>query len=120
MILTISHKIYLAAADQTLIVTSYGKIGSDLNALNLTSWIATSYFLTLSSCQPLYGKLSDIFGRKHALLSAYLIFGLGGLFCGLARTMPELIAARVRSFDRLSSRSLTSPYRSSKGLEEEG
>lgn len=55
-----------------------------------------SYFLTLSSFQPLYGKLSDIFGRKSCLLFAYAIFGLGCLWCGLARNMNELIVARVR------------------------
>ena len=55
-----------------------------------------SYFLTLTSFQPLYGKLSDIFGRKAALQSGYAIFGLGCILCGLARNMNELIAARVR------------------------
>ena len=54
-----------------------------------------SYFLTLTAFQPLYGKLSDIFGRKACLLFAYAVFGLGCLFCGLARTMPQLIAARA-------------------------
>ncbi|KAJ5774202.1 hypothetical protein N7457_009098 [Penicillium paradoxum] len=91
----ISLGIFLAAADQTIIMASYGQIGSDLKALNLTSWIATSYFLTLTSFQPLYGKLSDIFGRKPCLLFAYAIFGIGCLFCGLARNIHELIAARV-------------------------
>ena len=97
-------------------MSSYGKIGSELKALNNTSWIATAYvplwyfkaheyvliacvlaryFLTLTSFQPLYGKLSDIFGRKSALLFGYAIFGIGCLFCGLARNMNELIAARV-------------------------
>lgn len=42
---------------------SYGRIGTELNALSRTSWIATAYFLTLTSFQPLFGKLSDIFGR---------------------------------------------------------
>ncbi|MCJ1373392.1 hypothetical protein MMC20_004620 [Loxospora ochrophaea] len=87
--------IFLAAADQTIIVSSYGIIGSDLKALNNTSWVATSYFLTLTSIQPLYGKLSDIFGRKPALLFGYAVFGTGCLFCGLARNMSELIAARA-------------------------
>ena len=92
---SISIGIFLAAADQTIIVASYGKIGSDLNSLSNTSWIATAYFLTLTSIQPLYGKLSDIFGRKSCLLFAYAIFGLGCLFCGLAGNMNELIAARA-------------------------
>ena len=77
-------------------MASYGQIGSDLKALNLTSWIATSYFLTLTSFQPLYGKLSDIFGRKGCLLFSYAVFGLGCVCCGLARDINELIAARVR------------------------
>lgn len=87
--------IFLSAADQTLIVSSYGQIGSELEALNLTSWIATAYFLTLTSFQPLYGKLSDIFGRKACLLFAYAVFGIGCLCCGLAQTMQQLIAARA-------------------------
>jgi MFS family permease len=98
---TISHndrQIFLAAIDQTIIVASYGKIGSELNALNLTSWIATSYFLTLTSFQPLYGRLSDIFGRKSCLIFAYVVFGAGGLFCGLAQNINQLIAGRVRLF----------------------
>ncbi|KAI9766621.1 MAG: hypothetical protein M1840_006432 [Geoglossum simile] len=87
--------IFLSAMDQTVVVSSYGTIGSELKALNNTSWIATAYMLTISSFQPLYGKLSDIFGRKHALLFAYAVFGIGCLFCGLARNMNELIAARA-------------------------
>ena len=54
------------------------------------------YFITLTAFQPLYGKMSDIFGRKSALLFAYAIFGLGCLFCGLARNLNELVAARVK------------------------
>ncbi|PGH32734.1 hypothetical protein GX50_04447 [[Emmonsia] crescens] len=91
----LSIGVFLGAADQTIIVSSYGKIGSDLQALNLTSWIATSYFLTLTSFQPLYGRLSDIFGRKACLLFAYCVFGIGCVCCGLARNIKELIAARV-------------------------
>ena len=87
--------IFLGSADQTIIVSSYGKIGSDLDALNLTSWIATAYFLTLTAFQPLYGKLSDIFGRKGCLLFAYTIFGTGCVLCGLAQNMEQLILARA-------------------------
>lgn len=61
------------------------------------------YLLTVTSFQPLYGKLSDIFGRKQALLFAYSVFGIGALLCGLARNMNELIAARVSAkVNRLS------------------
>ncbi|KAI9894901.1 MAG: hypothetical protein M1814_000121 [Vezdaea aestivalis] len=87
--------VFLASADQTLIVSSYGVIGSDLKALNNTSWIASAYFLTLTAFQPLYGKISDIFGRKNALLSAYIIFGIGALACGFAQNIQQLVAARA-------------------------
>ncbi|KAF1831847.1 multidrug resistance protein fnx1 [Decorospora gaudefroyi] len=87
--------VFLSAADQTLVVTTFGTIGTDLHALSSTSWIATSYYLTLSAFQPLYGKLSDIFGRKECLLTAYLIFGIGSVGCGLSRSIGELIAARA-------------------------
>ena len=92
---SLSIGIWLVALDQTLVVSTYGTIGSDLQSLNNTSWIATAYFLTLTSIQPLYGKLSDIFGRKTCILFAYFVFGLGCLFCGLAQTMEQLIMARV-------------------------
>lgn len=88
-------QVFLAAADQTLVVSTYGIIGTELHALSSTSWIATGYFLTLSAFQPVYGKLCDIFGRKQCLLFAYLIFGIGCTFCGLARNMGELIVARA-------------------------
>ncbi|KAJ4157991.1 uncharacterized protein LMH87_008538 [Akanthomyces muscarius] len=84
----------LSAVDQLITLASYTKMGNDLNALNSVSWIATSYFLTLTSCQPLYGKLSDIFGRKECLLFAYAVFGLGCLGCGLAQSMVQLCVAR--------------------------
>lgn len=81
--------------DNTIVVSTYGAIGTELNALNKTSWIATAYLLTTTAFQPLFGKLSDIFGRKSSLLFSYTVFGLGCLCCGLSRTMPQLIAARA-------------------------
>jgi MFS family permease len=53
------------------------------------------YFLTLAAFQPVYGKLSDIFGRKQCLLFAYVVFGVGSTCCGLAKNMSQLIAARA-------------------------
>ncbi|KAF2663551.1 vacuolar basic amino acid transporter 2 [Microthyrium microscopicum] len=87
--------VLLAAADQTIIVSTYGKIGSELGALNKTSWIANAYFLTLTAFQPLSGKLSDIFGRKECLMFAYIIFGLGSLFCGISQNINQLIVSRA-------------------------
>ncbi|KAI0081600.1 member of the major facilitator superfamily [Panus rudis PR-1116 ss-1] len=80
-----------------IVASSYAAIGSELDALQSTSWIATAYMLTTTSFQPLYGKLSDIFGRKACLLFAYFTFALGCLLCGLSRNITELIAARAFS-----------------------
>ncbi|GBE88178.1 Vacuolar membrane amino acid uptake transporter fnx2 [Sparassis crispa] len=87
--------IFLVAMDQTIVTATYASIGSQFESLQNTSWIATGYMLTLTSFQPLYGKLSDIFGRKACLIFAYAVFALGSLFCGLARSMPQLIVARA-------------------------
>ncbi|KIJ52240.1 hypothetical protein M422DRAFT_776354 [Sphaerobolus stellatus SS14] len=97
IILPVSVGIFLSAMDGTIVASSYASIGSDLKQLQSMSWIATGYMVTLTSFQPLYGKLSDIFGRKACLLSSYCIFGLGCLFCGLATSMEQLIAARIFS-----------------------
>ncbi|RPB22841.1 MFS general substrate transporter [Terfezia boudieri ATCC MYA-4762] len=87
--------IFLASMDNTVVVASYGRIGTEMNELNRTSWLSTAYLLTTTSFQPLYGKLSDIYGRKACLLFAYSVFGLGCLFCGISRNLNDLIAARA-------------------------
>ncbi|KAI1633730.1 MFS general substrate transporter [Biscogniauxia mediterranea] len=87
--------IFLIALDQTLVIATYGKIGSDLRALQSTSWIGTSYYLTLTTFQPLYGRLSAIFGRRECLLFAYAVFGLGCLGCALARDITQLCVSRA-------------------------
>ena len=87
--------IFMAFLDQSIVAAINGEIGSDLHALRNVSWIATAYFLTMTASQPLYGKLSDVFGRKPCLLFAYTMFGLGSLGCGITSNMQGLIAARV-------------------------
>lgn len=85
----------MAAADSTIALVSYATISSELDALNMASWIMTAYALALASFQPLYGKLCDIFGSKECLIAAYIMFALGCFACGLAQSMEQLIAARV-------------------------
>ncbi|KAF8209487.1 member of the major facilitator superfamily [Mycena galopus ATCC 62051] len=94
IVIPMAFGVFLVAMDQTIVVASYAAIGNELNQLQNTSWIATAYMMTLTSFQPLYGKMSDIFGRKPCLLFAYAVFALGCLCCGFARTLPELIFAR--------------------------
>ena len=86
---------FLAALDQTIIATAMPTIGRDLgNAENLP-WIVTAYLLTATVVTPLYGKLSDIHGRRVMLLLGVAIFIFGSTACALAPTMVFLICARA-------------------------
>ncbi|KAI4180518.1 MAG: hypothetical protein L6R41_007198, partial [Letrouitia leprolyta] len=91
----VSIGVFLAVLDQSVVAAINGDIGSDLHAVRSVSWIATAYFLSMTCSQPLYGKLSDVFGRKPSLLFAYTMFGIGSLGCGLTGTLGGLIAARA-------------------------
>jgi len=61
------------------------------------TWIGVAYLLTQTACQPLYGRISDLTGRKAVLFSSILVFALGSLLCGAARNVKWLIAARALS-----------------------
>ncbi len=84
----------LAALDQTIVATAMPTIGRDLgNAENLP-WIVTAYLLASTAVTPLYGKFSDIHGRRITLLVAIITFVVGSLACALAPTMVTLALAR--------------------------
>jgi len=84
----------LAALDQTIVSTALPRIASDLNGLSKYSWVATAYLLTSAVSTPLYGKISDMFGRKRIFQSAIIIFLIGSALCGLSQNMNELIFFR--------------------------
>jgi EmrB/QacA subfamily drug resistance transporter len=84
----------LAALDQTIVSTALPKIASELHGLSKYSWVATSYLLTSAVSTPLYGKISDMFGRKRIFMSAIVIFLVGSILCGLSQTMNQLIIFR--------------------------
>jgi EmrB/QacA subfamily drug resistance transporter len=84
----------LAALDQTIVSTALPKIASDLHGLSKYSWVATSYLLTSAISTPLYGKISDMFGRKKIFQSAIVIFLIGSVLCGAAQTINQLILFR--------------------------
>ena len=68
---------FLAALDQTIVATSIRTIGDDLHGLSLQAWVTTAYLLTATISTPLYGKLSDIYGRKPLYLISISIFVVG-------------------------------------------
>lgn len=85
----------LAALDQTIVSTALPKIASDLHGLSKYSWVATAYLVTSAVSTPLYGKISDMFGRKKIFQSAIIIFLVGSMLCGLSQNMNELIFFRA-------------------------
>ncbi len=84
----------LAALDQTIVATAMPTIGLDLGDASNLPWIVTAYLLASTAVTPLYGKLSDIHGRRVMLLIAIAVFSLGSLACALAPTMVALALAR--------------------------
>src|SRR5919107_323662 len=85
---------FLAALDQTIIATALPTIGRDLGDLEHLPWIVTVYLLTSTAVTPLYGKLSDTYGRRVVLLVGILIFIVGSAACALAPTLMALVLAR--------------------------
>ncbi|KIY49534.1 MFS general substrate transporter [Fistulina hepatica ATCC 64428] len=79
----------------TVVATLLAPIGSQFNRSNQSSYIGTSYLLSVCCFTPLYGRLSDILGRKGAMLLALSLFGLGTVMCGLAPSMNTLLVARA-------------------------
>jgi EmrB/QacA subfamily drug resistance transporter len=85
----------LAALDQTIVATALPTIVGDLHGLNHLSWVVTAYLLTTTLSTPLYGKISDLYGRKKIFQIAIVIFLIGSALSGLSRNMDELIAFRA-------------------------
>ncbi|HET7594011.1 MAG TPA: MDR family MFS transporter [Stellaceae bacterium] len=85
----------LAALDQSIVATALPAIAGELNGLEHLSWIVSGYLLTSTASTPIYGKLSDLFGRRILLETAIVVFVAASLLCGIAQDMPQLIIARA-------------------------
>ena len=86
---------FLGALDQTIVATALPTIGRHFGSLDELSWVVTAYLLTGTASTPLYGKLSDIHGRRAMMLTAIGIFIAGSLACALAPSMTALVWARA-------------------------
>ncbi|KAH3901924.1 uncharacterized protein SCODWIG_01308 [Saccharomycodes ludwigii] len=89
--------IFLASLDVTIVSTLLGHISSEFNALSRSSWIATAYLLSNATFQPLYGKISDIFGRKPLLIFSNVCFSIGCWICGRSGGLWWLVLGRFIS-----------------------
>jgi EmrB/QacA subfamily drug resistance transporter len=85
---------FLSALNQTIVATALPTIGRSFGDFELLPWIVTAYLLTSTAVAPLYGKLSDIYGRRAMMLASIGIFIAGSVACGAARDMILLILGR--------------------------
>ncbi|MCT7353998.1 MFS transporter [Streptomyces sp. 15-116A] len=85
----------LAALDSTIVSTAVPQIVGDLGGFSVFSWLFSGYLLAVTVTLPVYGKLSDTFGRKPVLVAGAVVFLLGSLLCALAWNMAALIAFRI-------------------------
>jgi len=86
---------FLGALDQTIVATALPAMAGALHGIESMSWVVSGYLLTSTAATPIYGKLSDLYGRRPLFIVAIGLFLLGSLMCGLAQTMPHLIAGRA-------------------------
>ncbi len=87
--------LFLAALDQTIVATAIRTIGDDLKGLSIQAWATTAYLITSTITTPLYGKLSDIFGRKPLFVWAISIFIVGSAMSAFATSMYQLAVFRA-------------------------
>jgi EmrB/QacA subfamily drug resistance transporter len=85
----------LAALDQTIVATALPRIASDLQGFQELSWIVTAYLVSSTVTVPLYGKLSDLYGRRRLMAISISLFVVGSLLCAGAQDVGQLVAARA-------------------------
>ena len=85
----------MAAIDQTVVVPAVPAIAADLGGFDHLAWIVSAYLLTSTAATPIYGKLSDVYGRRALLLPAIVVFVAASCFCAVSQTLMQLIAARA-------------------------
>ncbi|HEY3918521.1 MAG TPA: MDR family MFS transporter [Stellaceae bacterium] len=86
---------FLGAIDQTIVATALPAMAGELHGIEFMSWAVSAYLLTSTASTPIYGKLSDLYGRRRLFVSAIGIFLLGSICCGAAQSMTMLIGGRA-------------------------
>ncbi len=87
--------VFLGALDQSVVGTALPRITSELGGLNHLSWVVTAYLLTSTAVTPLWGKISDLYGRRLIFQVSIGIFIVGSVLCGVAQDMLQLIVFRA-------------------------
>ncbi|KLP18879.1 multidrug resistance protein fnx1 [Fusarium fujikuroi] len=93
--LAIMSNVFLYGLDSTITAATYAVISSEFDAANTASWLTTSYLVTSTAFQPLYGRVSDIFGRRLCFFISTITFAFGCLGCGVANNIIFLNVMRA-------------------------
>ena len=86
---------FLASLDQTIVATSLSTMARELNGWSLVSLVVSAYLVASTVTTPIYGRLSDLYGRRPVLLISIGLFVAASVLCALSQTMPQLIGARI-------------------------
>ena len=94
VIAAVMASMFMIAIEATIVSTAMPQIAAQLGGLHLYSWVFSSFLLTQTATTVIFGKLSDIYGRKPVLLAGILLFVIGSIFCGFATSIPVMIVFR--------------------------
>src|SRR4051812_21859268 len=94
ILISLMLTMFLAALDQTIVATALPTIGRQFHDVTNLSWVITAYLLASTAVAPVFGTLSDIYGRRAMIVAALSLFVVGSVVCALAPNMPVLILAR--------------------------
>jgi EmrB/QacA subfamily drug resistance transporter len=94
ILMSLMLTMFLAALDQTIVATALPTIGRQFQDVSSLSWVITAYLLASTAVAPVFGTLSDIYGRRAMIITALSLFIAGSILCALAPNMPVLILAR--------------------------
>jgi EmrB/QacA subfamily drug resistance transporter len=86
--------VFLSALDTMIMASALRTVADELHGLTMQAWVTTAYLITATVSTPLYGKLSDIYGRKRLYLISISLFLLGSVLCGMAQSMHQLAVFR--------------------------
>src|SRR3954469_18601894 len=94
ILMSLMLTMFLAALDQTIVATALPTIGRQFHDVTNLSWVISAYLLASTAVAPVFGTLSDIYGRRATIIAALSMFIAGSILCALAPNMPVLILAR--------------------------